>query len=141
PTPTPTDAAPTNTARFTVIEGTVKVKPAGTLEWLSADKTMNLKRNDLVRTGPASAAEVTFFDGTVLHVRPDSLITIEESTEDPSSKKRKVSMHISSGEVNFSTSRENAPGSATEISAGGDARTPTLKTTALPDTEGGLAVT
>ena len=58
-----------------------------------------------------------------MHVRPDSLITIEETSEDPSTKARKVAWHISSGEVNFQTVRKNVPGSATEVS------TPTVKGT------------
>jgi hypothetical protein len=106
------------TARFTSIEGSVKVKTVGTFEWVGADKSMVLKRSDLVRTGPGAAAEITFFDGTVVHVRPDSLITIEETSEDPSTKQRRVAWHVSSGEVNFQTMRK---GSATEVS------TPTVK--------------
>lgn len=110
-------------ARFTSLEGSVKVKTVGTFEWVGADRSMVLRKSDLVRTGPGSAAEITFFDGTVVHVRPDSLITIEETSEDPSTKARKVAWHISSGEVNFQTVRKNVPGSAVEAS------TPTVKGT------------
>jgi FecR protein len=116
--------APSQThARFTSIEGTVKVKAVGTFEWVAADPSMVLRRSDLVRTGSGAAAEITFFDGSVVHVRPDSLITIEETSEDPSTKRRKVVWHISSGEVNFETVKRNVPGSATEVS------TPTVKST------------
>ena len=134
--PPPTEApAPTvTTARFTTLEGSVKVKPVGTFEWMPADRSMALKKSDLVRTGPGSAAEITFFDGTVVHVRPDSLITIEETSEDPSTKRRRVAWHISSGEVNFQTVRKNVPDSATEIS------TPTVRTNAGELTEGGIRV-
>lgn len=123
PAPRQTPPPTVTTARFNSIEGSVKVKTVGTFEWVTADKNMLLKRSDLVRTGPGSTAEIAFFDGTVVHVRPDSLITIEESSEDPSTKARKVSWHISSGEVNLQTSRKNVPGSATEVS------TPTVKGT------------
>jgi hypothetical protein len=117
-------ATPLSTsARFTSLEGTVKVKAVGTFEWVNADPAMVLRRSDLVRTGSGAAAEITFFDSSVVHVRPDSLITIEETTEDPSTKKRKVAWHISSGEVNFETVKRNVPGSATEVS------TPTVKST------------
>lgn len=121
-TPEPTLATST-TARFTQIEGSVKVKAVGTFEWVSADVKMMLKKNDLVRTGSGAAAEITFFDGTVVHVRPDSLITIEETSEDPSTKRRRVAWHVSSGEINFQTVRHNVPGSATEVS------TPTVRGT------------
>jgi hypothetical protein len=118
-TPEPPPAAVT-TARFTSIEGTVKVKTVGTFEWVTADKTTVLRKSDLVRTGAGAAAEITFFDGTVVHVRPDALITIEETSENPSTKARKVAWHVSSGDVYFQTVRKNVPESATEVS------TPTL---------------
>jgi hypothetical protein len=108
-------------ARFTTLEGSVKVKPVGTFDWVTADRNMVLKKSDLVRTAAGSAAEIQFFDGTVVHVRPDSLITIEETTEDPSTKARKIAWHISSGEVNFRTARRNVTGSSTEVS------TPTVR--------------
>jgi len=126
PGPAPTPDAPSGTvttARFTSIEGSVKLKTVGTFEWVAADKNMVLRKGDLIRTGSGGAAEVTFFDGTVVHIRPDSLITIEETSEDPSTKARKVATHVSSGDVYFQTVRKNVPESATEVS------TPTVKGT------------
>jgi hypothetical protein len=137
PVPPPQVEAPTptvTTARFTSIEGSVKVKTVGTFEWVTADRNMVLRKSDLVRTGPGAAAEITFFDGTVVHVRPDSLITIEETSEDPSTKARKVAWHISSGEVNFQTLLKNVPGSATEVS------TPTVKGTVDEMSAGAIGV-
>jgi Glucodextranase, domain B/FecR protein len=121
-------------ARFRSLEGNVRVKPVGQFEWIPADPNMILRKSDLVRTGPGAAAEIAFFDGTVVHVRPDSLITIEETSEDPSTKKRRVAWHISSGEVNFQTVRRNVPGSATEFT------TPTVKASAGENTDGGIRV-
>lgn len=137
PAPSPPVEAPpatVTTARFRSLEGSVKVKTVGTFEWVAADTNMILRKSDLVRTGPGAAAEIAFFDGTVVHVRPDSLITIEETSEDPSTKRRRVAWHISSGEVNFQTQRRNVPDSATEIS------TPTARTTAGELTDGGIRV-
>jgi hypothetical protein len=136
PPPAPPEPPPptVTTARFTTLEGSVKVKPVGEFQWMPADRSMFLKKSDLVRTGPGSAAEITFFDGTVVHVRPDSLITIEETSEDPSTKRRRVAWHISSGEVNFQTVRKNMPDSATEIS------TPTVRTTTGEPSEGSIIV-
>jgi hypothetical protein len=122
PTPAPSVAVPT-TARFTAITGNVKVKAVGTFEWVAAERQTALRKSDLVRTGPGSTAEITFFDGSVVHVRPDSLITIEETSEDPTTKRRRVAWHVSSGEVNLQTFRHAVPGSATEVS------TPTVKGT------------
>src|SRR5882672_3767739 len=112
----PAPPATVTTARFTTLEGNVKVKTVGTFEWVNADRAMALRKSDLVRTGLGSAAEITFFDGTTLHVRPDSLITIEETSEDPSTKRRRVAWHISSGEVQFKAPRPTGAGSEREIS-------------------------
>jgi hypothetical protein len=134
PKPAPVPGPAATTAHFTSIEGNVKVKPAGTFEWVSVDASTLLKKADLVRTTAGASAEITFFDGTTVHVRPDSLITIEETSEDPSTKRRKVAWHISSGEVNFQTVRRNVEGSSTEVS------TPTVKAQAGEMAAGGIKV-
>jgi FecR protein len=126
--------ATVTTARFTTLEGNVKVKTVGTFEWVNADRTMVLRKSDLVRTGAGAAAEIQFFDGTTLHVRPDSLITIEESSEDPRTKQRRVAAHISSGEVQFNAPRSTAAGAEREFS------TPTLRTTTREAAAGGVSV-
>jgi len=126
--------ATVTTARFTTLEGNVKVKTVGTFEWVNADRSMVLRKSDLVRTGAGAAAEITFFDGTTLHVRPDSLITIEESSEDPRTKQRRVAAHISSGEVQFNAPRSTAAGAEREFS------TPTLRTTTGEAAAGGVSV-
>jgi hypothetical protein len=135
PKPAAVPGPAATTAHFTSIEGNVKVKPVGTFEWVSADSSTLLKKSDLVRTTAGASAEITFFDGTTVHVRPDSLITIEETSEDPSTKRRKVAWHISSGEVNFQTVRKNVEGSSTEVS------TPTVKAQAGEMAAGGMKVT
>ena len=137
PVAEPTAAPPTTvtSARFSTIEGNVKVKTVGTFEWVNAEPTMVLRKSDLIRTGPGGAAEITFFDGTLVHVRPDSLITIEETSEDPSTKRRRVAWHISSGEVQFKAPRPTGAGAEREIS------TPTLtKITTREAAAGGVAV-
>src|ERR1044071_8598619 len=137
PPAAPVDATPpatVTTARFTTLEGNVKVKTVGTFEWVNADRAMVLRKSDLVRTGTGAAAEITFFDGTTLHVRPDSLITIEESSEDPRTKQRRVAAHISSGEVQFNAPRSTSAGAEREFS------TPTLRTTTGEAAAGGVSV-
>jgi hypothetical protein len=120
-------------ARFTQIDGSVQVKLAGTLEWIAATRAMVLRQNDLVRTGSGGTAELRFVDGTVFNVRPDSLITIEESTQNPVSRQQRVALSIQSGEANFQTAPRTVPGSTT-IS------TPTVRTTAERDTSGNIHV-
>ena len=133
-TPTPTPASVIETgAQFTSLDGSVQVKHAGTLEWRSAALTIVLRQNDLVRTGSSGAAVIKFADGTVFTVRPDSLITIEESTQNPVSRQQRVSLSIQSGEANFQTASAAGNGRTT-IS------TPTVRTTAQNDTAGNIQV-
>ncbi len=120
-------------ARFSSIEGSVQVKRAGTLEWLPASRATVLRQNDLVRTGPGGAAEIRFEDGFVFSVRPDSLITVEESTQNTVSREQRVGLSIQSGEANFQTPARGVPGRAT-IS------TPTVRTTAERETAGNIQV-
>ena len=96
PPPPPATAIETG-ARFAKIDGSVQVKRAGTLEWLPATLAVVLRQNDLVRTGSGAAAEIHFADGTVFNVRPDSLITIEESSQNPVSRQQRVALSIQSG--------------------------------------------
>ncbi len=121
-------------ARFNTIDGKVEVRQAGTLEWKNADRGMLLTKADLVRTGSGGSAEMRFTDGTVFHVRPESLITIDESSENPASRARQVALTISSGEANFQTPQRGVPGSQTRIS------TPTVRTTAGDDATGNIVV-
>jgi hypothetical protein len=126
--------APTQTsARFVSLEGSVQVKFSGTLQWMSADRGMVLNKADLVRTGSSSSAEVRFFDGTMFQIRSDSLVTIEETSEDPRSRQRRVSARIQSGEVNFQAPRRSVPGTTT-IS------TPTVRTEASGESAGNILV-
>ena len=75
PTTSPTRTI--DAARFTTIEGTVQVKPAGSKEWVAATRAVELRADDLVRTGPGGNAEIRFAEGTLFKLRPDSLIQIE----------------------------------------------------------------
>src|SRR5262245_5470909 len=132
--PPPDLPAVLTTARFASLEGSVQVKRAGTLVWVNADQSMTLSKLDLVRTGSGAAAEIRFFNGDVFHVRPDSLITIEEGADNPATRNRQVSLMISSGEANFQTAPRNVPGATTTI------RTPTVNTTAAEQSAGNIFV-
>jgi len=120
-------------ARFERIDGSVLVKRAGTLEWVPATRAVVLRQNDLVQTRSGASAEIHFADGMVFNVRPDSLITIEESSQNPLSRQQRTALSIESGEANFQTAARTVPGSTT-IS------TPTVRTTADRETAGSIQV-
>ena len=130
PPPPPATSVETAT-RFASIEGSVHVKRAGTLEWRPATLAVVLRQNDLVRTGAGATAEILFADGMKISVRPDTLITIVESSQNPVSRQQRTALAVQSGEANFQTAAR--PGSTT-IS------TPTLRTSAGRDTAGNIQV-
>jgi hypothetical protein len=72
PPVTPTAVAP---ATFASFAGTVQVKKAGTLEWISARNDLPLREGDVVRAGSGAGAEIRFKDGSTFHLRADSCIT------------------------------------------------------------------
>ncbi len=133
PPPPPAEEMTETGARFVSIEGSVQVKRAGTLEWIAASRVLVLSQNDLVRTGSGGTAEIHFADGTVFNVRPDSLITVEESSQNPVSRLQRTALSIQSGEANFQTAGRAVAGSTT-IS------TPTVRTTVERDTAGSMQV-
>jgi len=135
PPPPPTETVNTQpTAHFSAIEGTVKVKAVGTFEWVTADSSMALKKSDIVRTGPGSAAEIRFFDGTVVAIGADSLIMIEASSADPNTRRPKVGWRVSNGTVDFKVPQRGASGGETEIS------TPTVTALADSSAAGNISV-
>lgn len=117
PPPPPAETVVTQpTAVFSALEGTVKVKAVGTFEWVTADSSMALKKSDIVRTGAGSAAEIRFFDGTVVAVGADSLIMIEASSTASSNRRSKVGWRVSNGNVQFKVPARGPAGGEAEIS-------------------------
>jgi FecR protein len=105
PAPSATEVRKDVAALFESIEGNVKTRGVGGLDWKSAEVKVPLRKSDLVRTYPSSSAEIKFFDETRVTVRPDSLITIEETSRDPNSM-TKVAWKVTSGEINYETAKK-----------------------------------
>lgn len=95
-------------AIFASLQGNVKTRSVGGLDWNTAAIAVPLRRSDLVRTYPSSSAEIKFFDETRVTVRPDSLITIEETSQSPNSTSGRVAWKVSSGEINYETARKES---------------------------------
>lgn len=111
-------------ARLTAVEGRVKVKPNDKEAWADARLSDQLHVGDVVQTETRAGAQISFNAGSVVAVRPDSVVYIGGSAEASTAAWR-----VQSGRVNFTTGDE-----ATEIV------TPTLKTTALQNASGNIDV-
>jgi hypothetical protein len=112
--PSPEVALQTS-AHFVDITGTVKVRKAGTYAWIDADMGIPLQKDDHVRTDSNSAAQVRFFDGTEYFVKPDTILVIEETHEDPETNVRRVAVKLTAGQVNLQTPARNVEGSRSEL--------------------------
>jgi hypothetical protein len=92
-------------ARFTNLDGGVRVRRSQEVDWVSADLSMQLDKGDLVQTSGNGVARVAFADGTLYVVRPSTLIVIEENDVASDRKSSSVAVQVSSGVVDLSTSR------------------------------------
>jgi len=107
PEPQPQRRVVRSLAHFESLEGGVDFKPVRTLEWSAAQQGKDLRRQDKVRTGADGLADIRFFQGARLQLKAESLITIEEGGEEPTTRRRRVAWRISQGEASFKTaSRE-----------------------------------
>jgi len=102
-------------ARFLDLNGSVKVRKAGTYEWANANMGMALTRDDTIRTTGGSSARIRLFDGTEYLLKPESILVIEEAYEDPDTKAKHVSVKLDSGQVSLNTPRQEVPGSRSNL--------------------------
>ncbi len=51
-------------ARFTALDGTVKIKKSSSNTWVTADYNVPLEKGDVIQTGSEGMAKVVFNDGT-----------------------------------------------------------------------------
>jgi len=111
-------------ARITGVEGKVRLKPNSQEAWEEARRESRLRVGDVVQTEPRSGAEIQFDLGSLVRVRPDSVVYVGGSAESSTAAWR-----VQSGRVNFTVGDQ-----ATEII------TPTVRTTAQQNATGNIDV-
>lgn len=104
-----------NQARFVNLDGKVEVKKVNSVKWEAANTGTTLNKGDLIQTGGDGVARITFPDGSTYTVKPDTLITVEESTM-AQDRSTLVGVHVTSGAVDLATSMFEAPNSTAEVS-------------------------
>jgi hypothetical protein len=102
-------------AHFVNIDGNVRVKKARSFQWLPADYNTALEKGDYVQTRSDGVARIMFADGTNYMLKPDSLIVVEESREDPVTRATRVAVQVSSGAVDLATGRFEVAGSTSQV--------------------------
>ena len=114
-------------ARLTSVEGNVRVKAVGTEVWTKGQRYRQLATGDVVQTDHGSGAEISFFTGNVVKVRPDSVVLISEG--EAAVAEEATAWHVQSGQVNFELKRET------------DIVTATARTRASANSAGNVNVT
>jgi len=102
---------------FSKLIGTVKVKKFNAVQWINADSQTVLDEGDYIQTSSDSFASIVFPDGTQYRMKPDSLIVVQENSEDPRTLAKKVSVRVTSGSINLSTVKKDVESSTTSVSA------------------------
>jgi len=87
------------TARIIFVEGNVRVKRAGSMEWLEAGKTMELATDDKLRTLRNSFATIKFKEGGLLRVGPESLVSVTDLRLEPRNQVRRFTFTLVEGKV------------------------------------------
>jgi hypothetical protein len=111
-------------ARFSLVEGRVRVKPNALEVWKDAVLQDLLHVGDVVQTERASGAKISFNSGSTLGVKPSSIVYLGGSAELSTAAWR-----VESGNVDFSVG-----GQVTEIVS------PNLTTTAQRNTRGSIDI-
>jgi hypothetical protein len=91
-----------DSATFTQIDGTVRVKKANSNTWANADYQTRLEKGDVIQTGSEGLAKVVFPDHTYYTIKQDSLIVIEENSTN-TAQQTNVSVELTTGTVDLST--------------------------------------
>ena len=113
----------TEVARFSALDGDVKVKPNATQQWKPAKNAMILASLDVVQTAPQAGAELLFKTGNVVRLRPDSVVLIGDTAETS-----EATWRVQSGQVNF------------ELTQNTQIATPTATTKTTGNAEGNISV-
>jgi hypothetical protein len=111
------------TANFTLIDGTVKVKKVNRNDWINADYQTPLEKGDVIQTSSEGLAKVVFPDGTSYNVKQDSLIVIEENSanDNGNGATTDVKVNLTSGTVDLSTGTYNQGSKSQVVVAGATA--------------------
>jgi hypothetical protein len=114
-------------ARFSAIEGDVKVKPTGKEAWTPATTAVKLYTGDVIQTSQRAGAEITFqLTNNVVRIRPDSVVLLGDTA---GAGANKAAWKVESGKVNFEVQQQ------TEITS------PNVRTVAMVGAEGNIDIT
>ena len=95
-------------ARFSSLEGDVRVTRAATRETLAVTSDTELYPGDTVQTGASGRARLSMADGSTLIVRPNSTIIVRDNASTDDGKKTSVHVVVESGQMSVRTDQQPA---------------------------------
>jgi hypothetical protein len=98
-------------ASVTFAGGTVEVQRTGSLAWESARAGIDLRKGDRVRTRSGGSIEIVFDDGSHLTIKSDSLVLIDELSEDVRTREKSSAIRLLESDVEANILRPTARGS------------------------------
>jgi hypothetical protein len=98
-------------ASFTHVKGDIQIRNAGSLNWVTAKRGTKLSKGDRIRTRSGSTCIVQFDDGSQLTVKSDSLVHINELSEDVRTRTKSSAIRLLVSDVEASILRPTAKGS------------------------------
>ena len=98
-------------ASVTFLKGSVEVKKAGSLDWEPAKKPMLLRKGDRIRTRSGAKCIIQFDDGSQLTIKADSLVHIDELSEDIRTRTKSSAIKLLVSDVEANILRPTARGS------------------------------
>ncbi len=87
------------TTRIIFIEGSVEIKRAGSMEWESGKRDMELATDDKVRTLKDSFATIQFEQGGTLRIGPETLVSVTHLQFEPREKYRRYAFTLMEGKI------------------------------------------
>ncbi len=83
------------------VEGTVEMLPAGSESWVIASSGEEVKAGDRIRTGSLSTARLSFFEGSVSDLEPESEVSISQMTSRRDSGGNKIIVRQWLGQAHY----------------------------------------
>jgi len=116
PSQPPAAQAPAKAStKIVFIEGSVEVKRAGSMEWMSGKKDMPLHTDDKVRTLKESFATIQFEQGGTLRIGPETLVSVTHLQFEPREKYRRYAFTLMEGKIEAELDAQDNPKSEFKV--------------------------
>ncbi len=101
--------------KFTRLEGTVKVKKAGTFSWVDAKMDTPLGEGDKIKAHSGGSAEFLSFTGDTVTIKPGVLCEIRKSEKNPKTDDENIEIFVNDGFLDLQSSERRTSNSEFKV--------------------------